>query len=97
VDAKRASNRLAPHSVLRVFLKSAKGAARTFKRIRNRFAPHSVLRVFLERASKHSRPRAALRNAVQSVSASDKPWSASDSPGALVSNAARKNLFRVHK
>jgi uncharacterized membrane protein len=31
---------------LRVFPKSAKGAARTFQRIRNRFAPHPVLRVF---------------------------------------------------
>jgi hypothetical protein len=28
-----------------VFLKSAKGAARTAKRIKNKIAPHSVLRV----------------------------------------------------
>jgi hypothetical protein len=31
-----------------VFLKSAKGAARTAKRIRNRLAPRSVLRLFIK-------------------------------------------------
>jgi hypothetical protein len=47
--AKRVRNRLAPHSVLRVFIeRSAKGAARTAKRVRNWLAPHSVLRVFLK-------------------------------------------------
>src|SRR6266446_2689855 len=43
----RTSNRLAPHSVLRVLLGSAKGAVRTTNRTSNRLAPHSVLRVLL--------------------------------------------------
>ena len=42
--AERIRNRLAPHSVLRVFLRSAKGAARTAKRIWNWLAPGSVFR-----------------------------------------------------
>jgi len=41
------SDTAAPLRLLRVFLRSAKGAARTFKRIRNRFAPRSVSCVIL--------------------------------------------------
>jgi hypothetical protein len=37
-----------PRSVLREFLRSAKGAARTAIRIGNCFAPRSVLRDFLK-------------------------------------------------
>ena len=44
---------LAPASVLRVFLRSAKGAARATNGVRNMFAPRSVLRVFLKSQGLH--------------------------------------------
>ena len=59
---KQARNSFAPHSVLREFHKSAKGAARTAKQARNCFAPHSVLREFLKSAKGAARTAKQARN-----------------------------------
>jgi hypothetical protein len=56
-------------SVLREFLRSAKGAALTAKRVRNCFATHSVLREFPRSAKGAARTAKRVRNcfAPQSV------------------------------
>jgi hypothetical protein len=46
---------------LRVFLRSAKGAARTAKGVRNKLAPHSVLRVILKSPVLGAPPQDALK------------------------------------
>ncbi len=55
-------NCFAPHSVLREFLRSAKGAARTTKPIQEPIAPHSVLREFLRSAKGAARTTNQSRN-----------------------------------
>ena len=51
-------------SVLRGFLRSAKGAARTYNGARNSLAPHSVLRVFLKSAKGAARTYNGVRNSL---------------------------------